>query len=294
MKTPAIKHYHARMQRALQYIDEHLDDDLSLEILSGVAAFSRYHFHRQFAALFGITVHRYVQLARMKKASYRLAFRDECSIVEIALDSGYASPEAFARAFKQQVGQKPTEFRSQPDWPSWQAAYGPSNHPRSAPMNAESRNAQVKIVDFPTTPVAVLAHRGDPARIGDTIRQFIAWRKRTGLPPKISATFNLLHTDPDTTAPGDYRLDLCAATDRDIAPNAEGVVAGVIPAGRCAVLRQVGGADDLRHTVRFLYAEWLPQSGEEPRDFPPFAQRVSFFPDVPEHAAITDLFLPLK
>ena len=43
----------------------------------------------------------------------------------------------------------------------------------------------------------------------------------------------------------------------------------------------------------FLYREWLPDSGEELRDFPLYCERVSFFPDVPEREAITDLYLPL-
>jgi AraC family transcriptional regulator len=152
----------------------------------------------------------------------------------------------------------------------------------------------VRIVDVPAVPVAVLEHRGDPRLIGDTIRRFIAWRRQVGLPPRISRTFNLLHADPDSTPPEDYRLDLCAATDGAIAPNEHGVVAGTIPGGRCAVLRQVGASDDLRRSVHFLYAEWLPQSGEDLRDFPVFVERISFFPDVPEHEAITDVFLPLR
>ena len=69
----ALENYHARMQRVLDHIDQHLDDDLDLETVSGVAAFSKFHFHRQFTATFGLSVHRYVQLARMKRASYRLA-----------------------------------------------------------------------------------------------------------------------------------------------------------------------------------------------------------------------------
>jgi AraC family transcriptional regulator len=79
-----------------------------------------------------------------------------------------------------------------------------------------------------------------------------------------------------------------------VTPNAFGVVSKTIPGGRCAVLRHVGSDDNLAATVRYLYAEWLPQSGEEPRDFPLFLQRVRFFPDVPEHEAATDVFLPLK
>ena len=74
MKPDVVSRYHARMQRVLSYIDEHLDDDLDVDLLSGVAAFSKYHFHRQFTSLFGISIHRYVQLLRLQRASYRLAF----------------------------------------------------------------------------------------------------------------------------------------------------------------------------------------------------------------------------
>ncbi|MGE5493628.1 MAG: AraC family transcriptional regulator [Actinomycetota bacterium] len=282
------------MRRVLEYIDEHLDGDLSIEVLSDIAAFSKHHFHRQFSSLLGITAHQYVQWARMKRASYRLAFRQDSPVTEIALTSGYGSPEAFARAFKDRVGQSPTDFRNNPDWPSWHTVYGAVADKRSAIMSPELRTDDVKIVDFPETPVAVLAHRGDPAGICDTIRRFIAWRKATGLGPRISATFNILHCDPEAVAPEEYRLDLCAGTDAAVEPNEIGVAPCSIPGGRCAVLRLMGSSDDLRPAVSFLYAEWLPQSGEELRDFPVFVQRVRFFPDVPEHEAVTDIFLPLK
>ena len=72
----ALQDYQVRMRRVLDYIDRHLDSDLDLETVSGVAAFSKFHFHRQFTATFGLSVHRYVQLARMKRASHRLAYMD--------------------------------------------------------------------------------------------------------------------------------------------------------------------------------------------------------------------------
>jgi AraC family transcriptional regulator len=72
------------------------------------------------------------------------------------------------------------------------------------------------------------------------------------------------------------------------------VIAKLIPAGRCAVLRHVGSDDTLGQTIAYLYSEWLPQSGAELRDFPLFCERVEFFPDVPEHEAVTDVYLPLR
>lgn len=106
-------HYHSRMQRVLAHIDRHLDEDVGLEALSAVAAFSPYHFHRQFSAIFGLSLHRYVQLARMKRASWRLAYRSGDSVTEIAFDAGYEAPDSFARAFRQRMGQAPTAFREE-------------------------------------------------------------------------------------------------------------------------------------------------------------------------------------
>ncbi|MFO1427239.1 MAG: GyrI-like domain-containing protein [Steroidobacteraceae bacterium] len=161
-------------------------------------------------------------------------------------------------------------------------------------MAFDPASAVVHIVNFPATPVALLPHRGDPRRVGETVRRFIAWRRENGLPPAQSATFNVFHDDPRTVDPAAFRMDLCAATARAIAPNAAGVVAGLIPAGRCAVLRFVGDDANLEAAATWLYAHWLPASGEEPRDFPFFLQRVRFFPDVPAHEAVCDLHLPLR
>lgn len=293
MTKTALDHYHARMRRVLDHIEGHLHADLGLAVLSSVAAFSLHHFHRQFSATFGISVHRYVQLARMKRASYRLAFRDGASVTEIALDAGYEAPDAFARAFRKRFGQAPSAFRKAPDWDPWLAAFGPLDDARSKLMQTTFSNDDVTIRDVPPTPVALMEHRGDPRWLGATIQRFIAWRKANGLSPKVSATYNIFHCDPRTTPPADYRLDLCAGTDRAIAANGDGVEAGLIPGGRCAILRVTGRGDDLEPAALFLYRDWLPASGEELRDFPLYCRRLSFFPDVPEHEAVTELFLPL-
>lgn len=292
MKT-ALEHYHARMQRVLDHIEQHLDDDLDLDVLSRVAAFSKFHFHRQFSALFGISPHRYVQLARMKRASYRLAFRETDAVTDIALDAVYENSETFTRVFRERIGQSPSEFRQTPEWESWLATFDPLTKARNKYMTNYSKD-DVNIVEFSATAIAVMEHRGDPTKIGDTIQQFIAWRKTAGLPPRVSDTFNIFHTDPLTASPAEFHMDLCASTDRKIAQNDAGVRAGTIPAGRCAVLRMTGSSDDLEEAATFLYRAWLPASGEDTRDFPFFCQRISFFPDVPENAAVTDLFVPLK
>ncbi len=89
-------------------------------------------------------------------------------------------------------------------------------------------------------------------------------------------------------------MDLCVGVDRSIEANGELIEAGTIPGGRCAVLRVVGNTDNLEPAALYLYRDWLPASGEEARDFPLYCQRFTFFPEVPEHEAVAELFLPLK
>ncbi|RWQ48710.1 MAG: helix-turn-helix domain-containing protein [Mesorhizobium sp.] len=280
------------MKRVLSYIDRHLEDDLGLDTLSAVAALSKYHFHRQFRGYFGISVHRYVQLVRMKRAGQVLAFKDEASVTETALDVGYDAPDAFARAFRKSFGQLPSAFRDTPDWEVWFASLWPLTNARSKLMKTAYSLADVNIADVPKTPVAVLQHRGNPALVAEAIQKFIAWRRAVGLSAASSATYNVFHSDSDITPPDEFRLDICAATDRKIELNEQGVEAGVLPAGRCAVLRAIG-AENVEPAIEFLYRDWLPASGEALRDFPLYCQRVSIVPMVAEHEAITDIFLPL-
>ncbi|KRC82325.1 AraC family transcriptional regulator [Sphingomonas sp. Root241] len=291
----ALRNYHARMQRALDYIDQHLDGDLDLETVSRVAAFSKFHFHRQFTATFELSVHRYVQLARMKRASNQLASRDAASVTEIAMDAGYDSPDAFARAFRRRFGQSPSSFRKSPDWAPWLAAFGPLEIARSKLMQTTYTQENVTIREVLPTPVAILEHRGDRAMLGDTIEQFIRWRKAAGLSPETSPTFNIFRSERTPQNPADYSMDLCVGTDRPIDANDEVMKAGVIPGGRCAVLRVDGASHNLEPAALYLYRDWLPASGEEARDFPIYCQRyLTFPPGQAAHEVVAELFLPLK
>ncbi|HMC90817.1 MAG TPA: AraC family transcriptional regulator [Allosphingosinicella sp.] len=292
--TAALENYHARMRRVLDHIDRHLDGDLDLEAVSGVAAFSKFHFHRQFKATFGLSLHRYVQLARMRRASKQLAGEQGQSVTEIALDAGYETPDAFARAFRQRFGQSPSGFRKSPEWEPWLAAFQPLNAARSKIMPTTFTPDQVAIRDVSPTRVAIFEHEGDPATLEGTVQRFIAWRKAAGLSPRTNPTFNVWHTERSPDNPADYRMDLCVgvAADHPIDTGEGMVKAGEIPGGRCAVLRVTGDTHNLEPAAHYLYRDWLPASGEEMRDFPLYCQR--FFLEGPGEGTAADLFLPLK
>lgn len=290
----AVQNYHVRMKRVLEYIDQHLDRELDLEILSGVAAFSKFHFHRQFTATFELCVHRYVQLARMKRASHRLAYMNAQSVTDIAMNAGYKAPDAFARAFRRRFGQSPSSFRKSPDWESWLAAFEPLDNARSKLMQKSFTTDDVMIRNVLPTPVAIMEHRGSPTKLGATIKRFVAWRTAAGLHPKKNPTFTVWHSERRPESPADYSVDLCVGTDQPVEADGEQIKIGEIPGGRCAVLRVVGNTDNLEAAALYLYRDWLPASGEEVRDFPIYCQRLSFFPEVAEHEAVAELLLPLR
>ena len=161
-------------------------------------------------------------------------------------------------------------------------------------MQTSFTKDDVTIRDVPPTAVAIIEHRGDPATLGATIQRFIAWRTAANLHPRTSPTFNVWRSERRPASPADYSVDLCVGTDRPIEPKGVGIKAGVIPGGRCAVLRVVGNTHNLEPAALYLYFDWLPASGEEARHFPIYCQRLSLFPEVPEHEAVADVFLPLK
>ena len=291
----ALQNYHARMLRVLDHIDGHLEGNLNLDALSSIAAFSKFHFHRQFTATFGLSVHRYVQLARLRRASDRLVSADARSVTDIAMDAGYDAPDAFARAFRRWFEQSPSSFRKSPDWAPWLAALGPLENARSKIVRIIFDKDDVTIRDVPPTPVAIMEHRGDRATLPQTIERFRAWRGAAGLPPGKSATFMVFRSERCPKDPADYSMDLCAEIDRPIEPGGEPVKAGLIPGGRCAVLRYPGNTNNLEPAALYLYRDWLPASGEEARNFPHYSQRrLSFIPEASAHEVVVEVFLPLK
>ncbi len=152
---------------------------------------------------------------------------------------------------------------------------------------------KVEIVEFPETAVAAVEYQGPEHKSAAATMQLVAWRRENGVGPGEGMTLGVHFSDPRTTLPEDFRLDICVSFDREVAPNPHGVVAKVIPGGRCARIRHTGSRDWMTEPD-YLVREWLPESGESPRDFPLFFHYVNVGPDVRETDMITDIYLPLQ
>lgn len=102
--------YIASIQKSLDYIEENLDEKLTLQEISDFVYISPYHFSRIFKAVIGITTHEYIRRRRLSESA-KLLINTDKKILEIAIISGFSSQEAFSKSFKQYFASSPLNFR---------------------------------------------------------------------------------------------------------------------------------------------------------------------------------------
>jgi AraC family transcriptional regulator len=105
----------AILERVKRYIEEHLQDNLSLEELARETRYSRGHLLRMFRAATGKTPHQYLTERRIERAKGMLQEAEEISLTNIAAWCGFSSQSHMTRVFREQVGVTPSVFRRRPD-----------------------------------------------------------------------------------------------------------------------------------------------------------------------------------
>jgi AraC family transcriptional regulator len=107
--------YEECLEEVDQYIRDNISRSLNREVLASVAGFSVPHFHRIFTAQKGENIAAYVRRIRLERAGWKLRM-GAVDITEVALAAGYDSHAAFSKAFKQQFGYSPSDFRELGCW----------------------------------------------------------------------------------------------------------------------------------------------------------------------------------
>ena len=103
------------IEEVMRFIRAHINEPLNREMLAAVAGFSVPHFHRVFTAHVGESAASYVRRLRLERAGRKLRM-GAVDITEVALAAGYDTHAAFSKAFKQQYGLSPSEFRQLDCW----------------------------------------------------------------------------------------------------------------------------------------------------------------------------------
>ncbi len=106
-------HAWEQIQITINYIEDHIAEEISIEDLAIKASLSQFYYQRLFARLVKKPVNEYIKLRRLARASEALHDKNK-KIIDIALDYGFSSHEVFTRAFKSAFGMTPENYRSNP------------------------------------------------------------------------------------------------------------------------------------------------------------------------------------
>ncbi|HCO73283.1 MAG TPA: AraC family transcriptional regulator, partial [Clostridium sp.] len=98
------------INNAIEYIEDNLGSNISIDEIAKVALTSRYHFQRMFHALTGVTLTEYIRNRRLTLAGEELSSKD-VKIIDVAAKYGYESPDAFTKAFQRLHGSTPSMIK---------------------------------------------------------------------------------------------------------------------------------------------------------------------------------------
>lgn len=301
--------YVARINRVLDFVEAHLDEELSLERLAGVACFSPFHFHRIFNAMMGETLQRFIQRLRLERAAGQLLVDKNRSVTEIALDAGFASSATFARAFRNEFGTSASNWRKgnaadrkmgktvrNSGKDSLGAApYLVGEEGRASMTNALEMNVEVK--ELTPQRIAYLRHvgpyQGDQELFGRLFGKLAMWAGPRGLLGPGASFVSVYHDDPGITDGSKLRTSVGVTIGDDVEVDGE-IGAMTVAGGKYACARfridpnQYGAAWDA------VMGGWLPDSGYQPNDSPSMERYLNEPDKDPEGKHEVEICVPVR
>jgi len=206
-----------RLRKVASHIDGHLEQPLCLDELAEIASMSRYHFERVFADYAGETPLARVRRLRLMRARQLIESGRVGSMLNLALDSGYSSAEAFSRAFRACHGMTPS---------------GVGSH-IAAP-------AKIRIETLPAIAIQYLDFKG---KLDDSITPFDQLRAHAllaNIPRERRKGWCIQFAGDMGDSSREVELQIGLLSER-LGKHVSGLRQGHLPAGHYALLRLTGG-----------------------------------------------------
>ena len=280
------------LERAIEYIETHLDEPIGLSDVSGETGYSYYYMTRLFSSVLGESVGRYISRRRLYRASEKL-LRTDRRVIDIALESGFESAEAFSRAFKAVFASSPVEYRRAGMDLVMNAKR--ELEPGDVCHIANNISRIPEIIWMEETKTAGI--RGTTSLFENRLPKL--WEKFLAMDQKNSATGNIRYCICETqqtsyTKNGDVLFSVMVgsrAADNNLPP---GLAEKTLHAGKYAVFTHRGDFGNLYKTYQYIFGTWLPSAKEELDDREDFEQyeRAVISPDDPDNEV--KIYIPIK
>lgn len=277
-----------RIERAMRYMEAHLDEGIALADIARAAHFSPYHFHRVFTGMTGEGVMACLRRLRLARAAHALAYGGR-SVTALALDAGFESPEAFARAFRTAYGASPS---------AWRGICRDKGHPSGIldflPPIKERRDMEltVTVKTLPPLRVVCVRHVGPYDQCEAAWSKLCAMAGPLGLFGPQTRMIGVGHDDPAITPPEKIRYDACLTVPDTFAGTPELPVL-VIGDGEYATAVVTGPYTRLAPAFAWLCGVWGPDSGREFAGAPSLEFYLNDPGRTPPEALRTEICVPL-
>jgi len=277
------REYRGRINRVMDFIEQNLSESMSLETLSSVANFSKYHLHRIFYTETGETLFHFIQRLRLERAALLLRARKRMTITDIALDIGFSCPAAFARAFKNAYGISATAWRygensntGKTESNCCKDLYG---MPEYSTHNSEGMRGGIvslgtEVRSMGPFTVAYIRHtgkyQGDAALFERLYKRFYRWAGPRGLlEASDRREIVVYHDSPGLTDDGKLRISAGLTVPPGTEVSGE-IGSMIIPAGKYVVSRFRPLPTEYGEAWYWVFGTWMPESGLQPGDGPSF------------------------
>ncbi len=247
--------------KAVWYIETHFGGELSLDDVARAAGLSKFHLVRAFGTHSGLSVMRYVRARRLSEAAKSLAI-GSTGILNVAIEAGYGSHEAFTRAFKDQFGVTPDAIRK---------ARSLRQIELVEPLKMNEKFTTIpkpRIVDGDAMIIVGLEKRYTDATSAQMPAQWQAFVPHIGHidAQKGNVAFGVL-CNSDDEGNVDYVTGVEVTEYSNVAKELDGLR---IPPQTYAVFRHDGHVSEIRRTWKTIFGEWLSQTGRKLADAPQF------------------------
>lgn len=274
------------VNKAIWFIESHYAEDITLDDIAEQVGVSRYHLVRAFGSATGFTVMRYLRARRLSIAAQTLAHGNGNHILDVALDAGYNSHEAFTRAFRDQFGITPESIRTQRHLSDIQLV-----EPIQMTQQEQKMVEKPRIETRKTFLVAGLRER-----YGEEASQHIPaqWQRFTpyigAIPGQVGfKTYGVGYNGDD-----DGNIDyLCGVEVTSFSDLPEGLDHVRIPEQRYAVIAHRDHVSSVSRTWHAIWNDWLPQSDYQVLDAPFFEEYGDDF-DPRTGLGSIELWIPIK
>ena len=265
MKQSSLKIYESRLEIALEYINEHLDQKILLTDLAKETFFSPYHFHRIFSAVQKESVSEYINRIKLERSTEQLAYTKK-QISEIAYALGYSSSSVFSRAFKNYFECSPLNYRN--SGLSKNSKICKKRHDISEYLcRADKIEPKIELgkLDFKTIAYYPVQNSFKEGVALNALSELIKWSKKMNL-------YNegkLMGYSPDdimVTPKAKYRYFVGISIPSSFSFEHKKIKRRTVSTCEYAFASVKGTIEDVIATWDYIYNKWLPNSHYEPEN----------------------------